>query len=494
LKKNILRFLYNYSMGNTVAKNTATQSINSTIGVSTTQIANCATAVNDAQNLSFSANGPGSVCNITDTTIKETVAYQIDAQCFTSQSASTSISSQIAQNAVQQAKAVSQNLDLNPATTSAENLVNQLTTSAISVSSLNFSSCLESITQSQNISCSATNGGTVNLKNVYIGLEGITNALNECVFSQSSTTQVAQTIQNTLSESASATVKDALFWVLLAVALILFMVFLITFEIGWPLIIVLIVGLLIGTYLTIARFRYWWPFSRPPPTLPNILSNGTTLAGTPLTYPFAATAGTYQFVFNFKQPTTPQTFSLNVGTYSANLTIFPGITQIATNPIILPAGSETLKLSLTSAGPIDFIKIQGIKPGSPISIGSGTTNLTTTSTNITSTTPTSFLVSVPSTGGSYIITLNKVIPTSQGIAPNVYILVDPGTSTGAISGNPPTTGFGYFSALPAPTTPPAASVTITTTPLTLNAGSTHNIYISVDNGSINFQSATIAPS
>lgn len=255
-------------MGNTIAKNAATQSVTNSIGVNTTQVANCATLVNGAQNLTFTASGPGSVCNVDYSTIQEIAAYQIDASCFANQSIQSSVNSQISESAAQQAQAIGQNLDLNPGTTSASNLVNQITSSAIQVSSVNYSACLQSVTESQTIGCNATNGGTVNLSHVYIGLEDITNAINQCVFNQASSTDITNVISAISNQSAKAVVQNALGWILMAIAIIILVFFFISFEfLEWALIILLIVGVLIGIYLIIARIRYWWPFTRPAPSV-----------------------------------------------------------------------------------------------------------------------------------------------------------------------------------------------------------------------------------
>jgi hypothetical protein len=482
-------------MGNTVAKNVATETINNTVGITTTQIANCMTLVNGAENLTVTASNDSTI-TITDTTILETSTYQIDQQCFANQSSNSSVNSQIAQTAAQQAKAVSQNIDLNTGSTTASNLANEITNSAISVSTLNYQSCLEGIIANQNITFNATNGSTINIKNVLIGFDDVTAAMNNCIFSQTSTSGVTQNISQSIQQAASATVEDSLAWILFAIAIIVAVFFFVSFKfIFWILIIFLVIAVLVGIYLIIARIKYWWPFRHPVPSLPATLSSGAKLTTSgPLTIPFSSKAGTFQFVFNFAQPTTPQTFTFSTGTYTTNFTIFPGLTQVTSNPVPLSGGTSSMILTLTSAGPIDFTSILGNIPGSPIKLGTGTTNLSTKSTTVTPTTPASFLVAGPSTTGQYIVTLNSVAATGIGIAPNLYILVDPGTSTGAVSGNPPTSGLGYFSALQAPTTPPAAGITVTTTPLTLNSGSNHNIYVTVDNGSVNISSITIAPS
>ncbi len=482
-------------MGNTIAQNTATESINNTIGISSTQLANCATLVDSSQGLHFTAANGGTI-NIDDSTLLDTSAYQIDASCFSSQSATSSVNSQIAQSAALQTKAVSQNLDFNPATTKANAVASAITNSAISVSSTQYQSCLESVTQNQDITFNATNGGTINLKNVFAGLENVTTAMNKCVFSQSYSSNVTSGITQSISSVVQATVNDALAWILIAIAIIVLVFFFITFEfLGWALIILLVVGVIIGIYIIIARIKYCCPFSRPAPTLPATLSTSLNLTTSgPATLPFSSKAGSYEFVFNFKQPTAVQTFTLATGTYSANYTIFPGITQITTNAITLAGGTSSLVLTLTSSGPIEFTSIVGNTARTPIKLGTGTTNLSTKSITISSTTPASFLVSGPSANGQYIVTLNGVTSTANGVAPNLYVLVDPGTSTGATSGNPPTTGLGYVTSLPAPTTPPAPGMTVNTSPLTLNAGTNHNIYVTVDSGSINVSSITIAPS
>jgi hypothetical protein len=369
-------------MGNTVAKNSATEIVNQSIGEMQSVTNQCFATTSLSNEINLVAQNGGTI-NIGQFNCNQNQYYYLNATCVASSNISSSISSNISQLASQRAQAVSQNVDLNPGSTEAQNLTEAIANSTLAIQNSVYNGCVQAA-MAQNLANVVATGpsSSIVVGQLFCSQDAFNQSVSDCVFSSSETASAIENISQSITQAASATVQNALLWVALAIIAIVLFFFLITIEgltvLLWIFIILFI--LLLG-YLIFAYFKSWWPFHKAgsAPGAGLLTNNVIVKSGTPAKISFTPlSAGSYQVVFAVDPSSPPGTFTWNITntktnqavyTTSVSSTLFPvsnppagtqiqvANMQLLSAAIQLSTNTYSLQISTTNSSPLVFSSV-----------------------------------------------------------------------------------------------------------------------------------------
>ena len=245
-------------MGNTLAQNEVNSTISSlseSIQKSTTS---CRAAINQTNELII-VNSNHIDLNKIHLTGGNYVLF--NPQCISSTNQSSIMNNSISATVTEVANAITQNLDLNPGSVEANDIVNQLISlNQVSTNEI-INNCITSATQTN--SAIIQNANHVNMNGAVIDWNNTVDDISNCIFNSFQSTSLTSQIVSDLNLSATAKVEDSLGVILMALAIVAVIIFMLwiggTLEI--VLIIVIIVAILLIVYLIIAKIKKWWPFT-----------------------------------------------------------------------------------------------------------------------------------------------------------------------------------------------------------------------------------------
>jgi hypothetical protein len=184
-------------------------------------------------------------CDVENTTFIQDSACSLN-QHFNATTSIDNVAKQCEKSQIKQlAEAMSQNMSLNPASTTAENITN-LSMSAINKVTNNISqNCTASTTGLNKITCK---GGGRMVGDTFDQQEK-SNSFNDCVDSSKIKNEASQALSSIIDQHSKAVQKNAIFWILIATA-ILFISFGISKKLGGQEIIEWVIILLIVLAVT----------------------------------------------------------------------------------------------------------------------------------------------------------------------------------------------------------------------------------------------------
>lgn len=403
-------------MGNSIAKNVSTNAINQALSISNNTLTTCNTNSTQSQNITIGGkccqtycltdkdcNGgtcepiPGQsqfgkcsnignceeVVIFKDVNIDQFSLNQINASCMESGSTTSNINAQISQAASQLASAVNQSLDLNPGSTEAENIASNIINLMMSVQNTVQNQCFLNTVQQQSVNIFTC--GHEKFNGININQESYNQAITNCVFSNSSVTSLQSALEQSITQSAKATVENSLGLLLTVIIIVVILFLLISFEAAtWIIILVLILIIAASIYLIVAKIKGWWPFINHTTPLVTLNTKGTTTitktteiisANNPtLSYGLNSTGGNYQFTFTFDTPTQtedltitvdnnpPETYNLSSGT-TQNSLVYPLQPGNHTLTLTSVSGITITEIIATATGVIDVTQNPNIVPG-----------------------------------------------------------------------------------------------------------------------------------
>lgn len=429
-------------MGNALATNIANETVNQSINSMNMITDLCTEMVTLGNGINIEAKDGGTI-TIEDLQCDQSTYYMLNANCVANATINSSINSNISQQASQVAKALSQNIDLNPGSTDATNVVNAITNAMDTLQSSVYNSCLQSAIAKNTVNITATgvnpNTGdpsTVTLGYFHCNQDIMNSTVADCVFNSSETAAVVSSISQAISQSATATVQNALGWIIMAIAIIFLVFFFITIS-GLELLlyIFIFVMIILIIYGVIAYIYNWWPFNHKANTPGSglVTTNVSLTSTTPVKQSFTPLiAGDYQLSLTADPTSNPGSFSISItgksssSVYTApNVTFFPtpGSTTAIANPLLLTApfslSADTYTLTLTSStnATIIFSTI-AVQPSLPSTTVPGQLEA---SPALLPSNP--LLINVNSSGGSYKLSFGDSITIQPGTI--VYAVFNP---------------------------------------------------------------------
>lgn len=520
-------------MGSALAKNIAEETVNQSISSVNTAVTNCSAVYDVTSSINFSASN-GGVIDINNLDCNFNNMYSVNTHCVGQTNISSSINSNISQQAALTATAISQNLDLNPGSTTAENIADVVSNLSFEIQNNIYNSCLTQATATQSLNLLATGPGSqVNVNGLVCNFSDTITAAQTCTFNNTISSQLTTSVEQAISEAASATVENALGWILMAIAIIVLVFFFFTLEAGtWIFIVLIILLLVIIVYIIIALIYSWWPFNRTKAVGASgaLMNNTISLDSSNVSYtssPFIPLVGSYQFVLRgliqptaaIPSPASSTTVQLSVNsTNSSNppqtFTFGSDITEVISAPIQLVADSYTAILTLPSNTytvntTIQISSITSRLVPAPISISGKTVLANNTATPnsigiqpafyVTTTSPFELQVQQTSTtpiNYSFTVTAPATTPPNLTTPPTLSIYLDPGSQT--LQNNLATISYVIPPSPNGPNTqnPNAANPNISLTSIgtfTIPDNQQHSLICFVDQAQVQFLTLTIAP-
>lgn len=200
-------------MGHSSSKNSASSITNSLLSVVNQTTQSCVTPVSQNQVASFNATGPGSVNNVGDIDWSQFVTIQ--SGCTLSTSTINNLNNDIQQAAQQAATTTNGALGLDVGSQSAANITNLTANLATAISNAYQSSCANIITQSQNVSFNATDGGVNNAGD--LNWSQTQNDVINCIENNSQVTTASNNLQQAIDQTAKSSVSDLTIIIILIV-------------------------------------------------------------------------------------------------------------------------------------------------------------------------------------------------------------------------------------------------------------------------------------
>jgi hypothetical protein len=186
----------------------------------------------------------------------------VDIQCAQNASATNNINSSLQQDISQLATAINQNLNLNPGSTEASNVLNLLTNLSVITQNTYQQECVTNAVENISTIILNTKGDNLNISdNAQQTLNSIANCTQQTVTDNQITTSLIQQI----TQSATAKVENAL-GLLFILLTIIAIVFLVLIYAGGkallsPPVLAFIFGIIL-LYVLLAIWRGWWPFKK----------------------------------------------------------------------------------------------------------------------------------------------------------------------------------------------------------------------------------------
>jgi ABC-type multidrug transport system fused ATPase/permease subunit len=245
-------------MGNTLAQNEINSHISSLSESVQNSTTSCRAVVN--QTNAIVIENVNNV-NLSGLNLSSGNYFLFNPKCTGSANQTAVLNNSISQSVSQIATAISQNLDLNPGSTEANQIVNDLIGLKQVATNNIIQQCLVDSVQTNIVDI--TTGKNINLHGAIINWNNTTDDISTCIFNQFQSSSLTSQITSDISETATSKVEDSIGLILIVAAIIAAIVFMLwiggTLEI--VLIILIIVAILLVIYLIVAKIKKWWPFT-----------------------------------------------------------------------------------------------------------------------------------------------------------------------------------------------------------------------------------------
>lgn len=206
-------------MGNTITVNSSEQVINAMMEVVNTTTANCRSALTQDQIFNIEATGPGSVVNVSDFRVGQSVV--VNTRCYQNATTSNNLESQIDQVARQQTEVISQALQL-PSIQLTENLYQLNLDLGKKVVNATTQECSNLSQQRQTANIRASEGGTTNV--VSTDWNQTMDSVTQCVQNSQAVTNARNALDQFIENNTKATVSNNLTWIIAIVAIIIIII------------------------------------------------------------------------------------------------------------------------------------------------------------------------------------------------------------------------------------------------------------------------------
>lgn len=248
-------------MGNVEAKNILENTIDQSLVILNQTTQQCETPL--IQSIGVNISGCSNVI-LSDFTLRQTGEFNIE--CATAASSTNEIESTISTQFTQASEAINQSLNLNPGSTSAENITSLMQKLSTSITSTYSQECIASTIQTQQVNvtnCTGPDGGTVRLER--FNFEQISKGTATCTQETDAVSSIKSQVENIIDQSAKAELQNALGPILIIIVLVI-IVIIIFYTQGASMIIyvVLFAVVIIGGYFGLAYLFSWWPFNESP--------------------------------------------------------------------------------------------------------------------------------------------------------------------------------------------------------------------------------------
>lgn len=244
-------------MGGVYSSNVVSDSINSLEKSFSSTIQNCSVSID--QSLIVELENLKNVTINIDKIEADQVAT-LKTGCIAESQTQSKLKDSIDQQIEQVAKAINQNLSLNPSSTIAQNLTLLMINQEQEIIDNFNQTCVDNINQTQKYIVSNVENSTIT-----IGLFNVSQAADavvSCIQHVSVDSNIESQISQQISQVATAKVANSLAIILLIIFGIIILVASFEFGSGWKKVIgVIVVILLIGLYFLMAYFLYWPPFT-----------------------------------------------------------------------------------------------------------------------------------------------------------------------------------------------------------------------------------------
>ena len=247
-------------MGNTYARNLVKESAKVMTSIANSATSTCSPQLD--QGIMIAINNNKDV-NINFGTVETDNTANINIACVQNVNFSNSVTTQLKQAADQMAKAITQQFDLNPGTTEADNvsdLESSIQTSITNIITLN---CIPSISQVQGFDFSNNQYSNLNIGS--LDLRQNTDAVISCVQNAAVENSVNILDYQTVVQHATAEVQSFLTGLIVLLIVILIIIGVIVFAgvkgVTNPKFLIAL-AVLIVIYVVLAIFLHWWPFRR----------------------------------------------------------------------------------------------------------------------------------------------------------------------------------------------------------------------------------------
>lgn len=265
-------------MGNTVSVNDINDAISISISSFNTSAQNCSGGQSQVVNVNFASCGN---INLKDLHISQIAKLNTD--CIQKAMITSSQQSQIISQMTQLAQSISQNLDLNPGTTEASNIVSICLSLSMNIVNTISQEC--TLSNNQVVNFNVNNQGTsgcippnpqtgqhdyAGITAVGIYIDQAMQAQLNCVLNSSIVSNQVQQLSQYISQIAKATVQNAIAWIILAIAVLVAALSLFARAKGpvaWVIAIILLL-LIVGAFFLIGylgkkyKWFYIWPFKK----------------------------------------------------------------------------------------------------------------------------------------------------------------------------------------------------------------------------------------
>lgn len=238
-------------MGNVQATNLTNMAVNSFIDASSQIIQNAAATGDCFNDVTF--DGCSNVHNIN---INQSCYQKLNSDAFQKAKSSTDLSQTIEQTAEQTAKTISQNLNLNAGSTNSKNVINSVTNLGISIKDSIIQNCNPSTFAENSFTCRNSSG----MSDIYVDQKIVSEIISSCGQDAETVQKATNDLKQTISQSASATMQDAL----LALLALILVVGLFIFGGGTkmipPIVTKFIIPILFAYLYIFLQCKGWIPF------------------------------------------------------------------------------------------------------------------------------------------------------------------------------------------------------------------------------------------
>lgn len=238
-------------MGNVQATNLTDFAVNSFIDASSQIIQNAAATGDCFNDVTF--DGCSNVHNIN---INQSCYQKLNSEAFQKAISSQDLSQAIDQTIDQVAKTISQNLNLNAGSTNSKNVINSVTNLGISIKDSIIQNCNPSTFAENSFTCRNSSG----MSDIYVDQKIVSEIISSCGQDAETVQKATNDLKQTISQSASATMQDAL----LALLALILVVGLFIFGGGTkmipPIVTKFIIPILFAYLYIFLQCKGWIPF------------------------------------------------------------------------------------------------------------------------------------------------------------------------------------------------------------------------------------------
>jgi len=202
-------------MGQTYSQNIARSAINSMVSVMNANTSKCSSSILENQQVNIVLSNPKGDVNINDINLNEITV--ISGSCLQSVSTDTQITQQIKNMAEQIGETIAQQFSLGDAET--KNIIDNLINVGASIQNNVYQSCYSSVAENQGVNISVQGGNNVNISG--INLDESTKNIVSCIQKASEVSEAEISIINSIEQKAVTKVMNTVFWILIAIAIVL---------------------------------------------------------------------------------------------------------------------------------------------------------------------------------------------------------------------------------------------------------------------------------